>query len=84
MESAFRRYFPIPVRIEDGKIGVEAGRDRVARGLDELPEPLRSEVRTKYPTFATAPPLDDARPSVSSWDGVKKALGARSAAKAGP
>ncbi|MSO98083.1 MAG: DUF1838 domain-containing protein [Rhodospirillaceae bacterium] len=42
--------------------------------ISEVSEPLRSEVLSKYPVFATAPPLDDPRPSVSSWDGVKKAL----------
>jgi len=42
--------------------------------MDEVPEPLRSTILTKYPVFATAPPLDDPRPSVSSWDGVKAAI----------
>jgi hypothetical protein len=45
-----------------------------AASMDEVPEPLRSEVLTKYPVFATAPPLDDTRASVNSWDGVKKAI----------
>jgi hypothetical protein len=47
--------------------------------MSQVPEPLRSEVLSKYPAFATAPPLDDARPSVSSWDGVKAAIAARRA-----
>ncbi len=47
--------------------------------MSQVPEPLRSEVLSKYPVFATAPPLDDARPSVSSWDGVKAAIAARRA-----
>ena len=45
-----------------------------AASMKDVPEPLRSEVLNKYPTFATAPPLDDARPSVNSWDGVKKSI----------
>ena len=44
------------------------------RDTSQLPEPLRSEVLNKYPAFATAPPLDDVRTSVSSWAGVKKAI----------
>jgi hypothetical protein len=45
-----------------------------AADLSEVPEPLRSTVLSRYPAFATAPPLDDARPSVNSWDGVRKAI----------
>jgi hypothetical protein len=53
-----------------------------AATLDEAPEPLKSEVRAKYPIFATAPPLDDTRPSVTSWLAAKKAIDQRrSAAK---
>ncbi|MDX2145525.1 MAG: DUF1838 family protein [Rhodospirillaceae bacterium] len=44
------------------------------KDMSEVPEPLRSEVLNKYPVFATAPPLDDTRPSVNSWVGVKKAI----------
>jgi len=44
------------------------------KDISEVPEPLRSEVMNKYPTFATAPPFDDPRPSVNSWVGVKKAI----------
>ena len=43
-------------------------------GMDEVPEPLRTTILTKYPMFATAPPLDDPRPSVSSWNGVQAAI----------
>jgi hypothetical protein len=42
--------------------------------MNDVPEPLKSTVLTKYPEFATAPPIDDPRPSVSSWDGVKAAI----------
>jgi len=48
-----------------------------AISLDELPEPLRGAVRTTYPLYATAPPLDDARPSVNSWAAMKKAIDAQ-------
>jgi hypothetical protein len=44
------------------------------KDISEVPEPLRSAVQSKYPAYATAPPLDDPRPSVNSWVGVKKAI----------
>lgn len=42
--------------------------------LDDVPEPLRTHVRTKYPDYAKAPPLDDTRKSINSWDAMKKAF----------
>jgi hypothetical protein len=45
--------------------------------LDEVPEPARSAIRTTYPDYAKAPPLDDARESVFSWQGMKQAIDAR-------
>ncbi len=45
-----------------------------AASIDELPDPLRGLLRSRYALYATAPPLDDARPSVNSWDGIKRAL----------
>lgn len=46
-----------------------------AATVDELPEPLRGLLKSpEHALFATAPPLDDARPSVFSWDGIRKAL----------
>ena len=39
---------------------------RVA-GIDDLTEPLLSELRNNYPEYAEPPPLDDARPNVTSW-----------------
>lgn len=46
-----------------------------AASIDELPEPLRGLLKSpEYALYATAPPLDDARPSVFSWDGIRKAL----------
>jgi hypothetical protein len=47
------------------------------RGLADVPEPLRGFIGSKHPEFAQAPPLDDDRPSVSSWDGMKRDLDAR-------
>jgi len=46
-----------------------------AASIDELPDPLRGLLKgPDYALYATAPPLDDARPSVFSWDGIKRAL----------
>jgi len=35
--------------------------------IDDLTEPLRSEIRKNYPEYLTPPPLDDDRPNVTSW-----------------
>jgi hypothetical protein len=51
-----------------------------AAGIEEIDEPLRSAIRTTYPDYALAPPLDDTRPSVNSWDGMKQAIDAKRAA----
>lgn len=43
--------------------------------FDELPAILKDEVKKNYPDYANPPPLDDARPNMTSWkyyDAVKK------------
>ncbi len=40
-------------------------------GVDALTEPLLSELRNNYPEYAEPPPLDDARPNVTSWSYFK-------------
>ena len=42
------------------------------RSIDQLPEPLRSVIRTRYPVYLSPPPLDDARPNETSWEVFKK------------
>lgn len=49
--------------------------------IDELPEPLRTELKTNYPEYMTPPPLDDARPNRTSWMAVKDSVDAQRAAK---
>jgi hypothetical protein len=49
--------------------------------FEDVPEPLRSFIRSKHPDFATAPPLDDARENVSSWDGIRQAIDEKRAPK---
>lgn len=42
---------------------------------DELPAVLKTEIAKYYPEYAAPPPLDDARPNMTSWkyyDAVKK------------
>lgn len=50
-----------------------------ATRIDDLPEPLRSVLKERYPSYAAPPPLDDARPNETSWEVFKK----RKAAPAG-
>ena len=40
--------------------------------IDDLPEPFRTEMRTTYKVWQQAPPLDDARPNMTSWDQFKR------------
>lgn len=44
---------------------------RVAE-IDDLGEPLRSELRKNYPAYLAPPPLDDDRPNETSWTYIKK------------
>lgn len=48
-------------------------------GLEDIPEPLLSEMKTNYPLFLTPPPLDDARQNETSWMSMKEVIDARRA-----
>ena len=52
------------------------------RSLDDLPEPLLSELKTNYPLYMEPPPLDDARPNRTSWMGVRDKVDAMRAREA--
>jgi hypothetical protein len=39
---------------------------------DEMPEEVKAEVKQNWPVFQTAPPKDDPRPSMTSWDQFKR------------
>jgi hypothetical protein len=56
---------------------------RVA-GIDDLGEPLRSEIRRNYPIYLEPPPLDDARPNETSWTYIKKIVDRQRAPAATP
>ncbi len=49
-----------------GEVLVHAAGVRVEQ-WEEVPQPLRGVVESRFPTFRTPPPLDDARPNASSW-----------------
>lgn len=42
-----------------------------AGSIDELPEPMRSTLRERYPEYAVPPPLNDIRPNQTSWEVFK-------------
>lgn len=44
--------------------------------VDDIPEPLLSEMRANYPKFLTPPPLDDDRPNETTWVITKAAIDA--------
>jgi Protein of unknown function (DUF1838) len=52
-----------------------------AASFDDLPEPLRSQIRTAYPAYLEPPPIDDPRPSITSWVSTKQAIDAAANAK---
>jgi hypothetical protein len=55
---------------------------RVA-SIEDLSEPLRSELKANYPAYLAPPPLDDARPNETSWTHIRKIIDARRAAHGG-
>jgi len=49
--------------------------------VEDLPEPLRTELKTNYALYMEPPPLDDARPNRTSWMGFKDIVDAEHAAE---
>ena len=47
-----------------------AGRKRDS--WDELSDRMKTEIRTNYPIYTTAPPDDDPRPNMTSWKDYKR------------
>ena len=45
---------------------------------DDLPDLIKKEIRANYPEYDKPPPLDDARPNVTSWSYFKQVLDTRS------
>lgn len=46
---------------------------------EQLPEVVRREVDTRYPSYKAPPPLDDLRPNETSWTVFKKFIDERRA-----
>ncbi|MCU0758977.1 MAG: DUF1838 domain-containing protein [Steroidobacteraceae bacterium] len=87
--EAWRPGRPLPytatwVRISDwlpwmkmaGREGqmVLTSQGRSTLAFDELPEPLRSTIASRYPAMRRTPEFDDPRPFQTSWDSLRKAL----------
>jgi len=47
------------------------------KSIDELPEPLRTVLKERYPQYAAPPPLDDSRPNETSWEVFRKRMEAK-------
>ena len=41
-------------------------------GWEDVPEIIRNEVKTNWPLWQEAPPIDDPRPNMTSWDQFKR------------
>ena len=50
--------------------------------MEDLSEPLRSEIKASYPAYLAPPPVDDPRPNETSWTYIKKIVDGRRAAGA--
>lgn len=53
------------------------------KSIDDLPEPLLTILRERYPKFTAPPPLGDIRPNETSWEVFKKKVPAESSKKEG-
>ncbi len=50
---------------------------------DDLPDSIKNEIATNYPIYKEPPPIDDARPNVTSWSDFKSQMDARRAENGG-
>lgn len=58
-----------------------SGLGKKLKSWDELPEVMKNEIRTNYPIYVKAPPLDDTRPNETSWTVFKKLIDAKEVKK---
>jgi hypothetical protein len=54
-----------------------SGVGRKLKSWDELPDVVKTEIKTNYPAYVTAPPLEDTRPNETSWTVFKKLIDAK-------
>lgn len=59
----------------EGQI-VLTSQGRSTLAFEDLPEPLRSTITSRYPALRRTPDFDDPRPFQTSWDSLRKALDA--------
>jgi len=52
-------------------------------GYEQLPDVMRRELQTNYPSYFAPPPLDDARPNETSWTVFKKYIDGKRTATSG-
>ncbi len=50
-----------------------------ADGYDNLPASIKDEIAANYPIYNKPPPIDDARPNVTSWSDFKSQMETRRA-----
>lgn len=53
-------------------------------GIEALPQVLRDAIAADYPAYASAPPLDDARPNATSWTVAREIIDAERRANPQP
>jgi hypothetical protein len=53
------------------------------QSVEQLPEPIRSALRTEFAKYETPPPLDDTRPNETSWTYFKRVFTSQQQAGAG-
>jgi hypothetical protein len=51
--------------------------------FEDLPEPMKGEIKKNYPIYQQPPPLDDARPNETTWTVTKKFIDAKRAKEGG-
>lgn len=51
--------------------------------FDELPDVMKQEIATNYPTYTAPPPVDDTRPNETTWTVFKKKIDAQRAKDGG-
>lgn len=49
---------------------------------DDLPDVIKTEIKTNYPEYQAPPPVTDTRPNETTWTAVKKIIDAQRAAEA--
>lgn len=62
-----------------GQMVFNATGRKLPGGFEELPDMIKTEVRTNFPIYENAPPADDTRPNETTWTKFKKLIDAERA-----